>query len=92
MDLFVHDVYHVESSNEITCVLEPSSLLGESIIRVSYTARIAGTYIATFAVNNQLIGGEFRRQYIPGNRCYTNHFYSPAYACTVCLSTFWKYT
>ena len=57
----------MESNSEITCVLEPSSLIGESIIRVSYTARMAGSYLATFAVNNRLIRGEFRRQYISGN-------------------------
>lgn len=67
MDQFVHEVYLAESDNEINCVLEPSSLVGESNIRVSYTARMAGLYVATFAVNNQLLRSEFRRQYISGS-------------------------
>ncbi len=59
----------MSSRTVIPHVIEPTSLVGESVIKVSFTTKISGQYKIKVDVNNSNLSGDdipvFRR-YIPG--------------------------
>lgn len=66
-DSFRCKVFSIAGKAEIPFVVEPTSLVDESTIKVSFTARVSGTYRMNFLVNDQGIGGtEVFRKYLPG--------------------------
>ena len=68
-DHFIYSIVHDSTHNEMNSIREPSTYLnGHTSVRISFTPRDTGTYIATFKVNDQKIGGTvYRRLYVAGN-------------------------
>ena len=52
---------------EIPHVVEPASLLDQSEVKVSFSAKVSGQYKISLKVNLQSVGkGEVVRNYLPG--------------------------
>ena len=66
-DSFKCEIYSISGETEIPHVVEPASLTNESVIKVSFTAKVSGTYRMNFSLNNVAIGeAEIFRKYSPG--------------------------
>ena len=66
-DSFKCKIYSISGKTEIPHVVEPASLTNESVIKVSFTAKVSGTYRMNFSLNNVAIGdAEIFRKYSPG--------------------------
>ena len=59
------------STTVIPHVIEPTPPTSHSLIKVSFTTRLSGSYEVDIRVNNKTIGGKIiSRNYIPGTRMY----------------------
>lgn len=57
----------VVSTVDIPYVVEPAQIVGQSSIKVSFTAKTSGKYTIVLKVNDELIGGtQIVRKYLPG--------------------------
>ena len=68
-DRFHCSVNHVPTSTSIPHVVEPTVLVNQPSIKVSFTTRLSGEYCVELKVNGCIVGGRaLRRQYQPGRR------------------------
>uniref|UniRef100_A0A1X7VDY5 HECT-type E3 ubiquitin transferase n=1 Tax=Amphimedon queenslandica TaxID=400682 RepID=A0A1X7VDY5_AMPQE len=66
-DYFQVQVQHAYTEREVHCVVEPTgSLVGRSLITVSYTVRVSGEYSVLFMMNGQIIDKIHRPVYQAG--------------------------
>ena len=66
-DSFKCRIVSIAGKAEIPHVVEPASLVDQSVIRVSFTAKVSGLYRLSLMLNNSPISsGEIFRKYLPG--------------------------
>ena len=66
-DYFQVHVLNAETEREVNCVIEPrGSLVGRSLITISFTVRVSGEYTVLLMINGQMLDRIHRQQYQAG--------------------------
>lgn len=66
-DTFSCRIISITDKVDIPHVVEPAQIVGESSIKVSFTAKTSGQYRIVLRVKHETIGGqEIFRRYLPG--------------------------